>query len=141
MDANKAKRIKTILGLCLAGVIVVLLLSGGRKGIQVGVQNQVLHLAYSDQQSWDIPYENITAMELVQSLDRGSFVSGVESRGQSFGMWENQSFGVYRLCAFADIDRTILLHLPEGVVAFNYESDDATEKLYQALEKAVFAAG
>lgn len=127
------RNIRRILGLCLAAALVFFLLTNDRKGITVEIGENSLTLAYSAEERWDIPFADIRSMALEAAFDRGAEVQGTTSRVQAFGAWKNAAYGAYRLCAFENVPACIVLETDGGVVAFNYESVEATEKLFEAL--------
>lgn len=80
-----------------------------------------------------IPYQDIRSVSESKAPDPGVCLEGLDTERCRFGVWRNDAYGDYTLCASPHISSYIVLKTADGVVAFNYENDDSTHHLYLAL--------
>lgn len=81
----------------------------------------------------DLVYDEIQNVELIENLDYGVMIKGVDENKEKSGIWKNDEFGEYQLCVNAKIDSCIVLHIENGIQVVNYESNKSTESLYEAI--------
>lgn len=126
---------KLVISVLLIAVLFGLFWKQNANSVSIQFQDDSMTLSApeSDAFTIDIAYGDISSMELVQDLDLGSCVDGTEEELRKNGMWENTAFGQYYLCIYTNIPQYIVLHTTDGVVVFNYESEDTTKKLYEAF--------
>ncbi len=86
-------------------------------------------------------YADILSLSLRDSLDLGTFESGLNTESCQFGVWRGGELGSYTLCACPAASEYIVLETAEGTVAFNYQDDDATEHLCEALLELLESKG
>jgi hypothetical protein len=122
-----------ILGICLLTGILIYLLMKKPEGISVAVKNDHLSLIYSTGDSFEIRYKDILSVVETQDLDPGKYVSGIETKKHKFGVWENNEFGKYHLCIYANIERYIVVKTPTEISILNLESVDVTDNFYKAF--------
>ena len=84
-----------------------------------------------------IRYEDVTGMELRDSLDYGTKLDGTDSRKEKSGTWENDEFGTYELCVSAKFPTCIVLTTEAGTTVVNFESERSTRSLYEALGEQI----
>ncbi len=82
-----------------------------------------------------VPYEDIESLEQRSGLFLGQCLDGAATERCSYGLWENDEFGPYRLCVWAGITEFLVIRTTDGTVVCNYESDEATGSLCEALEE------
>jgi len=83
-------------------------------------------------------YEDITSVSLVSasSLDYGTMTAdGHEGKKYKSGIYENEEFGTYSLFVSTSVDNAIILKTADTACVFNFESEDNTEAVYNALCK------
>lgn len=82
----------------------------------------------------DIPYSDISQIELRDDLDYGVRVGGFGGSDISSGNFRNDEFGNYRLAVHNDVHSFIVVHRADGsVVVFNLENKESTESFFEKL--------
>jgi len=122
-----------ILGILILIVILVYLLTRKNEGISVAVKDDYLSLSYSSVDTYEINYKDITSIAETQDLDLGTYISGIETNNNKFGIWENNEFGKYKLCIIANVERYMVINTSNDKYVFNLESVDATDSFYKAF--------
>ncbi len=83
---------------------------------------------------YQLPYENIADVELIEEFESGTMVDGNANRQYFWGTWENEAWGQYTLCAAKKIDCAILIRETNGnILVINYESEKTTASLAEML--------
>lgn len=80
-----------------------------------------------------IPYEDITSVELLDSIDIGRRTNGLGSPRLYGGNFRNETFGDYLLYAYAKCDSYIALHTDGKTVVVNDSTPEKTERLYEQI--------
>ncbi len=88
-----------------------------------------------------LDYADILSVSLRDGLELGVFESGLDTETCRFGVWRGGDLGSYTLCACPAASEYIVLETAEGTVVFNYQDDDATEHLYEALLELLESKG
>lgn len=84
---------------------------------------------YTETVSWD----TLNSVEERETLDLGTLVEGTDTKKEQSGVWENTEFGAYSLCSDATVHCYLVLHTEDGIVVLNYESDESTRSLGEAI--------
>jgi hypothetical protein len=122
-----------ILGICLLVGILIYLLMKKPEGISVAVKDDHLSLVYSTGDSFDIRYKDILSVVETQDLDPGKYISGIDTKKYKFGVWDNNEFGKYHLCIYANVERYIVVKTSTEIFVLNFESVDATDSFFKAF--------
>lgn len=125
----------------LAIIIVVLVIfyfvTPFRTGdsVSLNVKEGVLTVAGAEDFSFALDISQIIRMELTALTEAGlATEDGGETRFLYWGVWENDLWGQYTLCASKQFNTIILITVADGqYFAFNYENNSTTEEMYQAL--------
>lgn len=96
-------------------------------------ENRTLTITTPDEQVYHIPYDRITGMELIESPDFGTCLSGDSTRTLRYGVWKNELLGEYVLCAYRSFDVVIQINTPDQIYWIGYESEETTRILYQSF--------
>lgn len=80
-----------------------------------------------------VTYEEVTAIEYLKEMDYGNLIDGVDDGKEKSGRWENDELGQYLLCVNAKVKPCIVLRTNEQTLVINYESEQSTRALYDAL--------
>ena len=89
----------------------------------------------------DIPYSDISHVELRDGLDYGVRVGGFGGSDISSGNFRNDEFGKYRLAVHNDVHSFIVVHRTDrSVVVFNLGSEQSTESFFEELSAMVGGA-
>lgn len=82
-------------------------------------------------------YQSIRSVVLLESYQAGNMISGISQRGLFYGRFENEAYGEYFLCAAPSIKNSIEIRTDSEIILFNYESEEVTASLSQALNDLV----
>jgi hypothetical protein len=76
------------------------------------LNDEDMNLASSSGEPVDIRYKDILSVTLIEDLDPGQFVSGIETNRFVFGVWKNNGYGEFNLCIYPVLKEILLLKLP-----------------------------
>jgi hypothetical protein len=105
------------------------------KEITVSMDGDNLRISYPSNSMFVIKNVDICSINLINQVDLGTFVQGVNTEENQFGTWENESFGRYYLAAKSGISQYIVIKIAMDTYVFNFESNDATENFYTAYQE------
>lgn len=83
-----------------------------------------------------IDYSFIESLELVPLADPGEKMNeeSYDDDIMRFGLWKNETWGEYTVCADPDVDTCIVAYLEDGrVFVFNRKNNEETENIYQQI--------
>lgn len=102
------------------------------QSVNVNFEEDELILSAPEDTSLTIAYGQIDTMELVETFDPGTALSGDENRKCRWGEWESDVWGRYTQYTLKKVAPVILLATSDGeIVVFNYESEEATTSMHQ----------
>ena len=111
--------------------VVALMMAGGH--VDVSMDEDGLEVDATMMHE-DIPYSDISHIELRDDLDYGVRVGGFGGSDISSGNFRNDEFGNYRLAVHNDVHSFIVVHRVDGsVVVFNLENEESTESFFEKL--------
>lgn len=137
---SKSKALANI----LVFIVAFFLLSSlrGQTTVNVGFDEDSLTLTAPKEYSLVVDYDQVDTVELVDSFDPGSAVSGDENRGCRWGVWENSNWGQYTMTVSKKIDNAILLTKINGEkVVFNFENETSTASMHQMFTELLAHRG
>lgn len=82
-----------------------------------------------------VAWTDIESVQEVDHIDFGDLVDGYETQKERSGVWNNQTYGTYSLCTDSTVDKYIVLQTKQGVMIINFESDQSTDNLTEAIQK------
>ena len=138
-NPHQNQKTMRLLGVVLLVGVLFYLLSTNNEGISVAVKDDHISLAYSSGESFDIRFKDILSVTEIQDLDTGNYISGTETKRCKFGGWSNGQFGEYNLGIYAGVMRYIVVETSNGILVFNFASEDETESFYKAFLKLLQA--
>ena len=80
----------------------------------------------------EVEYDDIQEIELIEDLDYGTRL-GISTFTIVSGTYTNKEFGTYKLMAYRNIDKHIIVKYNNKIMVFNQNSIESTERLYQEL--------
>ena len=83
----------------------------------------------------EVCFDQVENLQLVDEFDYGTLVDGTENRKEKSGIFQNASFGQYRLCVNTKIPKSIIIRTANDICVVNYESEKSTEELYEAMSQ------
>lgn len=125
------KTFLTVLAIAVAFLVLTRLFGDTSIGISFG--DDAMTLTAPRQYSITVDYDDILTLELTDSFETGTQLSGGENRRYVWGEWENAD-GRCLLCVSKKIDNAVVVTTVDGErVLFNYESADTTQGIHRML--------
>lgn len=123
--------------------LAVFLFSGfiHTKGIAVSVEADGIRISYPSEEALMIKNADIKSIEETDHMDLGTFLKGVDTRTNQYGIGENEEFGSYYLAVKHGISHYIVIKTAADVYVFNFESNDATTNFYTVYRERLQEAG
>ena len=89
----------------------------------------------SDRYNMTILYDDIVTAELVQMPDAGEKVQdGFDNDILICGVWRNDTWGEYTICADRDTAYCVVARLQDGrILVFSQKDDETTQELHKTL--------
>lgn len=131
---SNSSKINAVLFVVLIAVILIAFQEDDSAGVHFDFQKDAMVLSSTENMEITIPYDSVQKIELLSSLEYGTRLSGTESTEKKSGLWKNASYEEYYLLAAPGISHYIAVQTEDIIVVFNYESDDTTCSLYNALQ-------
>lgn len=114
--------------LCFVGIMLFV------GSIDVTFENNALSLSAMSVKTLRVNYDAIESIEYAEDVDRGRRDFGIGSITLSAGDFSNEEFGKYKLYSYNSCDDLIILHMDNGIVAFNGKDEKTTKEYYDKLE-------
>ena len=107
-----------------------------------GCTAQEGRLLVTGRSGYELPvvYEEVTVIEYRGEMDYGTLIDGVDDKYEKSGQWENDELEQYLLCVNAKVKPCIILHTAGQTMVINYESQQSTRALYDALVEQITTA-
>lgn len=80
-----------------------------------------------------VRYEDISSVSEITELEIGTNLSGMNADDCWFGIWQNQTYGEYTLCAYPKTSSYVVLETADGTIVCNGKNVDATRNVYLTL--------
>ena len=124
----------TIFGLILFVVVLGISMVEAHYRIQAEFSDTQVTIT-SNRYTMTVRYDLIESIELVDMPDRGEHVDGKDDINIRYGIWNNDTWGEYYVCAIPNATNCIVMHLNDGrTFVFNARSNDYTADLFAELE-------
>ena len=94
-----------------------------------------MRISYPSSNTLVIKNVDISSMNLMNQVEFGTFVQGVNTDAYQYGTWENEESGRYHLAVKSGISQYIVIKTTMDTFVFNFESNDATENFYTAYQE------
>lgn len=130
---NKNQKIRLIGWLVLLVFVILYVIMTDRERISVAIKDEILTCSFSSGETFDIKFEDVLSVAEIQNFEPGRFVSGSETTHFRVGVWENDQFGIYRLCSYRDVTRYVIVETQDDYFVINFESENATASFYEAF--------
>lgn len=84
--------------------------------------------------SMNIPYDQVESIELVELPDAGQVLDVTDDMTARTGLWKNEIWGEYYICADLNAPSCIVVHLKDGrIFVFSRRNNEETHKLYESF--------
>ena len=139
--AHRHRRLKMtmygVVAICIAVVVAIVLIMMVSGHVNVDLDDESVSIDATMMHE-DIPYSDISHIELRDDLDYGVRVGGFGGSDISSGNFRNDEFGSYRLAVHNEVHSFIVVHRTDGsVVVFNLNSRESTESFFVELSVMV----
>ena len=82
----------------------------------------------------NIPYDMIDTVDIMDMPDRGEVVDGADDMAVRTGMWKNDAWGEYYVCADLKVSKCIVMHLNnDSVFVVSRKDVEETQFVYDTL--------
>lgn len=133
MKADK-KKVWISWAVWLVIILILAKLMGGEKAVGVTVEENGLSFETDSGYTSELLWDDIDSLALREDFSCGTLVEGVDSSKEKSGIWTCSEFGEYELFANAKLECWIVCVRKTGqVIVFNYESEESTKSLYDAV--------
>ena len=106
----------------------------GSDAVRLSVGESSLAVSGPNDYSFNLPFSEIAAMELVADVDYGNCTEGFQTHSCYCGVWSNSLWQEFTLCVQSKLHTVVALTKTDGsIYVLNFESDDATESFYHAF--------
>lgn len=137
-NAPRKTRVYTIIAIpVITGALVVacaisslVVLGSGSVSASLDDKGLEVSAAFVDEK---ISYQDIDSVELRNDVDYGSRRAGLADKNLLSGNFRNEEFGNYKLAVHRSTDECIVVHHSDGILVFNLDSSDDTERFYDDL--------
>ena len=117
--------------LLFCAVLIYSFLSG--PGLSVVPGATEVKLTLHDDNTVTIPYDSITAAELVDNAEYGEMLNGKEAKNGKSGTWVHSEWGNYTLCVYTASLKAVRIESGEKIYLISMGSDTDTYQLYQTV--------
>lgn len=124
---------RTNLLLAVAIIIVVLVASvlNPPDRVEFHIEEDVMYVDGPEGFRYSTPLGEIEKLLLVEDPVYGE--EGEKTKGVVWGSYTNDTWGEHMQCAYAKIPVCIAVYGPDGILLFNFDDEEITRKLYEAL--------
>ncbi|MDW5561582.1 MAG: DUF3784 domain-containing protein [Methanomassiliicoccus sp.] len=131
-DRKRNRRLMIAVLAVIAIVLVAAFFFIGSGSVAASLDADSLHVS-APMVNENVGYHSITSVELRHGFDDGRRVNGFGGTQVNSGSFENEEFGHYVLARYNGVDACIVVHRSGGVLAFNLQTAEETERLYGEL--------
>lgn len=125
-----SKRDLVFVSLLFVAVIILSIFESANK-VKVSFGDTAVDIK-SAKYSMNIPYEMVSGIDLVPLEDAGEVIEGADDMAGRTGLWKNEAWGEYYICADLDVQTCIAVHLDDGrLFVFSRKDAESTEADYQ----------
>ena len=132
---NSKKQKYANMGIILVILILVSLISytRGEGAVALDWTESQLQVTLPDREQFTVRYADVTEAELIPHPNYGACVRGGQTASWLYGIWENDTWGNYSLCAATGVELCIVLHTDPQVYVLSYESSETTSALFESI--------
>lgn len=122
-----------VFGLILFAVVIGLSMVESNYKVQESFDDTSVTIK-SKRYSMNVPYDLIAEAELTAMPERGDVVDGSDDMTVRTGVWNNELWGEYYVCADPDSTNCVAMHLTDGrIFVFSLKNDETTAAAYETL--------
>lgn len=118
----------------VVGLMMLFAIRQSNNMVKVKLEEHALHIT-SSQYSMTVDYVDIASAKLETLADPGEKVENAyDDEILRAGIWKNEAWGEYHVCADLDTESCIVLTLEDGrIFVFNRKNNKETAKIYEEL--------
>ena len=128
---GKENKVKGIIAIISLAVVALIMFSGK---VSYTLEEGTLEVASFMSGKSKVPLQDIEELELRDGMSVGERTFGVSNLKVLGGTFTNEEFGRYKLYLYKDVDKVIIIHTDEKIIAFNLDTEEKTEAVYQELQ-------
>lgn len=125
-----AARISMLVGVAIAVVLLIVMFTG-EIGVTYGEDSFTVRATYWNELTVD--YDEITALELLESHEIGQRTGGFGSARLTLGLFHNETWGDYTRYAYGGAEQAAVITCGEKVLVIAVGDEGETRAVYEAL--------
>lgn len=119
-----------VFGILLFAVVIAMTVFETYNKVKVDFSDAAVDIRTS-KYSMNIPYDMVDSIELVALPDAGTVIDGTDDMAARTGLWENETWGEYYICADLNSPTCIVAHLEDGrIFVFSRRNEEETAQIY-----------
>ena len=122
-----------VFGILLFAVVIAMTVHETYHKVQVEFSDTAADIR-TGKYAMNIPYDLVESVELVELPDAGTVIDGADDMAARTGLWKNETWGEYYICADLNSPTCIVAQRKDGrVFVFSRRNEVETEKDYRKL--------
>lgn len=123
----------TVFGLCLFAAVIGLSLIESDYKVRASFDDTSITIR-STKYSINVPYDMVDSLELMEMPEAGEAVDGSDDYTVRTGVWSNETWGEYYVCADPDSTNCVQIRLKDGrIFVFSLKNNEATAESYETF--------
>ena len=120
-----------VFGILLFAVVIAMTVFETYNKVKVDFSDTAVDIR-TGKYSMNIPYEMVESVELTALPDAGQVMDGADDMAARTGLWENETWGEYYICADLNSPICIVAHLEDGrTFVFSRRNEEETTRIYE----------
>ena len=135
--AGRSRKYTLIILLILFIIGTVQALSGRTGSVTAQLDSSMLGVVGSYGDAVFVPFDEITRLELADTVSFGRCLEGEEKSNTMSGLYENDPFGRYTLHVYTSGSPYIIIGYGDGnTLVFNQKTEKLTREIYEDLNRS-----
>ena len=119
-----------VFGIVLFAIVIAMTVFETYNKVKVEFSDTAVDISTS-KYSMNIPYDLVESVELVALPEAGEVIDGTDDMAARTGLWKNETWGEYYICADLNSPTCIVAHLEDGrIFVFSRRNDEETTQIY-----------
>ena len=122
-----------VFGILLFAIVIAMTVFETYNKVKVDFSDTAVDMRTS-KYSMNIPYEMVESVELAALPEAGEVIDGADDMAARTGLWKNETWGEYYICADLNSPTCIVAHLEDGrIFVFSRRNEEETAQIYEKL--------
>lgn len=120
-----------VFGILLFAIVIVMTVFETYNKVKVDFSETAVDIRTS-KYSMNIPYDMVKSVEMAALPDAGQVIDGADDMAARTGLWENETWGEYYICADLNSPTCIVTHLNDGrIFVFSRRNEEETAQIHE----------